>query len=483
MTAKRLTNWMLAADLLWTLVSFLGAGMLRYGPNWGANHRLFLYALLPFLGASLALWTLLFHRFHLDGFHGGWRFAAVASRLAVAILCLMCGLLATAYLARRYVSRLVLVYFGVFLFSGFLFLRYVVSQHLRARRRLGDVSRIVVVGSGSIARELASKIDRHPEMLCEIVGFLFPDGGPADDGGLFEVNGSRVRTTTLGIVDLLRAREVDELIVALSQPTSAEILTLTGRCREAGIRVSLVPQPYELYLSKPVLFDLDGLPLLQLNDPSPAKLFLRCKRLLDVTAGLALSVFALPMLLPAAALLRFAKGKAFCWDIRSGQFGQPFSMLRLNVERRAPNATQFERLLEELSITELPQLWNVMRGQMSLVGPRPESPSRSKRYTEWQQRRLSVKPGMTGLAQVHDLRDDSASEDKTRFDLQYLLYPSLLVDVSLLLQTVWTLARRARFMHLPTSRGRGAAQTTSGLATNYKEEVYSVAHRPQSGSD
>jgi len=483
MTAKRLTSWMLAADLLWTLASFLCAGLLRYGPSWVTHHRLLLYALLPFLAASMVLWTLLFHRFHLDGFHGGWHFPAVVSRLFLSILCLMCGLLATAYLAKRYVSRLALVYFGLSLFVGFLFLRYIVYRLLRAKRRLGDVSRIVVVGSGSIARELANKIERHPEMLCEIVGFLFPDGGPVDDGGLFEINGTRARTTTLGIVDLLRMRDVDELIVALSQPTSAEIFTLTRRCREAGIRVSLVPQPYDLYLSKPVLLDLDGLPLLQLSEPCPAPLFQECKRLLDVTAGFALSIFALPIALPAAALLRLVKGKAFCWDTRTGKDGQSFRMLRLNVERWGENSTEFERLLEELSVTELPQLWNVLRGQMSLVGPRPESPSRSKRYTDWQQRRLSVKPGMTGLAQVHGLRDDSSSEEKTRFDLQYLLYPSLLADVSLLLQTVWTLAGRAFSMHPAKSRKLKEAASTADLETIKKEEVYSVAHRPQSGQD
>jgi len=185
MTAKNLTNWMLAADLVWTLVSFVAAGLLRYGFDWNAIHHQYLFALLPFLAASLLLWTLLFHRFHLDGFQGGWRFSAVASRLLLAILCLMCGLLATAYLARRYVSRLVLIYFSAFLFVGFLWLRSVVSQQLRARRRVGAVSRIVVVGSGSIAREVANKIERHPEMLCEIVGFLLPDAGPVHAGGLF----------------------------------------------------------------------------------------------------------------------------------------------------------------------------------------------------------------------------------------------------------------------------------------------------------
>src|SRR5262249_43776513 len=158
-------------------------------------------------------------------------------------------------------------------------------------------------------------------------------------------------------------------------------------------------------------------------------------------AGLVLGACALPIILPPALVLRLKKKRAFCWDVRSGLQGKSFSMPRLNVVRRRAS-TRFEQLLEDLGITELPQLWSVLRGQMSLVGPRPESPDRAKRYTDWQQRRLSVKPGITGLAQVNGLRDANSSEDKARFDLQYLLYPSLIADMSLLLQTVWTLIKR-----------------------------------------
>jgi lipopolysaccharide/colanic/teichoic acid biosynthesis glycosyltransferase len=136
----------------------------------------------------------------------------------------------------------------------------------------------------------------------------------------------------------------------------------------------------------------------------------------------------------------------------------------MNVQRRPPHENWFEQLLAESSVSELPQLWNVLCGDMSLVGPRPESPNRAKRYTDWQQRRLSVKPGITGLAQVYGLRDDSSSEDKTRFDLQYLLYPSLLADVSLLMQTGWTLTRRV-------SRLGAVAQTQPKTTTAYHVEA------------
>jgi lipopolysaccharide/colanic/teichoic acid biosynthesis glycosyltransferase len=136
-------------------------------------------------------------------------------------------------------------------------------------------------------------------------------------------------------------------------------------------------------------------------------------------------------------------------------------------------------MLDRLSITELPQLWNVMLGQMSLVGPRPESPARSGLYSEWQQRRLRVKPGMTGLAQVHGLREGSSSEQKTRFDLQYVMDPHLLWDVSLLLQTLGTLIMRL-FSHstdrVPYEMNWQAQENTpQGLMTN--------AHRTQPSAD
>ena len=123
--------------------------------------------------------------------------------------------------------------------------------------------------------------------------------------------------------------------------------------------------------------------------------------------------------------------------------GREFSMLRLNVDRDPIRMVrQFDRIMWQLSLTEVPQIWNVLRGDMSLVGPRPESPDRVRRYSEWQNQRLSVRPGMTGLAQVHGLREQHSSEEKSRFDLRYLLHPSPIADLSLVIQTLWTLVTR-----------------------------------------
>jgi lipopolysaccharide/colanic/teichoic acid biosynthesis glycosyltransferase len=137
-----------------------------------------------------------------------------------------------------------------------------------------------------------------------------------------------------------------------------------------------------------------------------------------------------------------------------------------------------------MSITELPQLWNVLRGEMSLVGPRPESYDRVRRYSEWQQRRLSIKPGMTGLAQVQGLRDQNSSEEKARFDLQYILNPSATGDIAILLQTLWTLTKRSfRYPRLVAPERDVRSGFFDSVAPHFLEKTLQDAHRSQSSAD
>ena len=108
----------------------------------------------------------------------------------------------------------------------------------------------------------------------------------------------------------------------------------------------------------------------------------------------------------------------------------------------------------------MPQFWNVLRGNMSLIGPRPESPDRVKHYSEWQCQRLNVKPGMSGLAQVCGLREEHSSEEKARFDLQYMMHSSLFFDISLILQTGWTLMGRLLRLNKLGSQKAGTTSFT-----------------------
>ena len=232
----------------------------------------------------------------------------------------------------------------------------------------------------------------------------------------------------------------------------------------------MVPQPYELYLTKPALSDLDGLPLLHLvsvANHEPA-----WKRSFDVAVTLALLPLCIPPMLIAAAFLKVKKGKAFCREIRCGHHGHQFEIYRLNSVREAKELPLFERLLQRLSVTELPQVFNVLRGEMSLVGPRPEGLDRARHYTDWHQQRLNAKPGITGLAQVYGLRHQHPSEDKTRFDLQYILHRSMFQDISLLLQTAWTLI--VRLVYPQRTAGSGDWLTVDESDETHAETIVPV---------
>ena len=441
MNNRRLEVWILLADLVWILLAYLGADSLRYGTTWDLEERIGIHALAPFVVATCLTWIALSIFMQMDGFRGGWRLSAVLSHLFIG-LCSVVGVLAViGYFSRTYVSRLALSFFIVLLAFGFVGLRCAMRSLLRLCYDGGHVWRVLILGSGRIAREVASKIEQHPEMLCKVVGLLFPtQTAEGIVGARLGVGSSQL--STLDIFGLLRSSRVNEIVVALPQPLTAEIRVLIQRACDMGIETSVVPQSYELYAFRPQFLSLDGLPLLKLREPGLHRRYVVLKRALDLAVSMVLLVPSFVLLSPIVIFFRLKKRAAFRWENRCGQYGISFRMLRLNVLRPVAGGSRFERLLERLSVTELPQLWNVFRGQMSLVGPRPESPALSRQYSEWQQRRLRVMPGMTGLAQVHGLRELSSVEQKTRFDLQYVMGPYLLWDISLLLQTVWTLARR-----------------------------------------
>ena len=486
MNTPKFQNWIVAADMVWISLALVFAENLRYGVDWyrpesGSGRVLFL----PCLVAASIAWLILSHAMQLDGFRGGWRFSATAAQLFLAVFFVMTVLLTGAYLSRRYVSRLTLGYFCVSLWLGFLTLRWFTFVWLKRCYRVGDINRVVIVGAGRIAQELAVKLKRHPEMLCSVVGFLCPETDLFDASPQVDKVGGFTGISTLRVCSILNVHKVDELILALPGPATPEVLNLAARCCEQGIGVSIVPQPYELYLSKPRLLNLDGVPLLQLRDASASVLFLRWKRVLDLSVGCLLALIAVPVLLPIVLILRWTTGRAFRWERRCGLGGREFAMLRLNVDRDPKSGSRLERFLWQLSLTELPQFWNVLRGEMSLVGPRPESPDRVRHYSDWQLQRLSVVPGMTGLAQVNGLREQHSSEEKTRFDLQYLLQLSPSADLSLLLQTLGTLLMRLFWFPrlidtevvLPTAK-----ELTPSEERSYPEALHH-AHRPQPSAD
>jgi lipopolysaccharide/colanic/teichoic acid biosynthesis glycosyltransferase len=374
------------------------------------------------------------------------------------------------YLTKFYYSRLLLIYFGSLLFLGFLSIRVGAYHFLRSQHRKGNTRKIVLVGSKRFTQEFAFKIYRHPELLYEVVGRLYPvgAGGPDVDRG---IAADDKLLSSFDVLGALAERQVDELVVLVDESPGLEFQSFVARCRDQGIKVKLLPRGYELYTSKPTLIEIDGLPLVSLENPSIAPAAAVLKRAIDLILGALLLLPATCIFIAATVVLLRNKRRVLRRELRIGQNGSPFWMYRMDIDREGEGGPAYERIIRDLSISEIPQLWNVLLGQMSLVGPRPESRGRVKYYSEWQRERLKAKPGITGLAQVNGLREHDASEDKTRFDLQYLLEWSPFNDLILILQTVATLVKRCLTQ-------RAGAKATAVAGSHRREQ----ASRLKSGS-
>ena len=437
-----LRYWILVADLLWVTAAFLLAHWLPYGfiIHW-AEARQVLPSNVLAVGAALLLWTVLYFSKDLEGFAGGWNLATIFSQEIVAVLYLMGAWLSITFLMKLYFPWLVLVCFGLLLPIGPIFIRCIARWFVVSGSRTWPKRRIVILGTGQIVREVAIKVSNHPEMSMEVVGVLLPsDIEPY--GRVSNLPPAATPLRTLNILGLLQEKGVRELIVVEPLPPGQETEKLISTCRQAGMRVHLVPQHYELYLSKARLTEIDDVPLVSLEAHTLSITSLKLKRAIDLLLGSILLVLSSPLVALSAITLYSRKGRAFRRELRCGKGGSQFWMWRLNIDRASPGLASYERFLAQFSFTELPQMWNVLKGEMSLVGPRPEAPERVKHYSMWQRQRLSVTPGLTGLAQVNGLRESHSSQEKAHFDLQYISRCSLFVDLSLLLQTAWALWAR-----------------------------------------
>ena len=461
----------LGADLLWIF------GVFMLAKKWSATTTSTLVDLPPIL-AAVSIWAVLYFTKRLDCFWRGWHLPSICAQVTVAVGFLVVLLLASANWVGYGYSRAGVAYVACLLPVGFVSIRGLAFR-LVTSRSAGSIKRkAVILGAGRVAQELARKITAHPEISMEVVGLLFPAEADPHSGPAGAV-ASSISLRSMNLVSLLRQSNVQELIIVEPVPPGPETEKLIARCRENGMRIHVVPQRYELHLSKAQLTEIEDVPLLSLEERKLPLLGKRVKRCTDLIGALLLLVLCAPVLAFCAAALYATRGKAFRKELRCGKDDVMFWMHRLNVDRDSKHLDSHERMLARFSLTELPQLWNVLKGEMSLVGPRPESRDRVKHYADWQRQRLTVVPGMTGLAQVRGLREEHSSEAKARFDLQYIGQWSLFLDFSLLLQTAWALFARLvkadRFKILPTRH--------SNLARGLVTRRMIHADSTQSGTD
>lgn len=442
-------------DGILTRISTLWAGETDLLPQ----YPLLLLGTLPVLVGSLYL----FGAYRID--NAAWVPRRLIATIGRAFVLSALVVMALAFLFRDQVfSRAIIVGYLVLSHLGFLMIRWAVTVLRRERGQRVGPPRSLVVGTGPAARSIALALQRNRDLGHTLVGFVdVPFERDRDES-----------VPTLGAVEHLpRLKDelvVDTVVFGTSLEESARLEEIVWKLEEVGTTVHLRGDALGAVLSRTMVGELDGIPMLTISSVPTEPFALRAKRAIDLLGALVGLVLLSPLLVAAALAVKLTSpGPVLHRQERVGLNGRRFQMLKFRSmhvdaeERKAdllasnemsgpvfkmrddPRVTGIGAALRRYSIDELPQLWNVLAGDMSLVGPRPPLAEEVTRYERWQRRRLSMKPGLTCLWQVNG-RNDVDFNTWMRFDMEYIDNWSLGLDIRILLKTipVVLMARGAR---------------------------------------
>jgi exopolysaccharide biosynthesis polyprenyl glycosylphosphotransferase len=342
--------------------------------------------------------------------------------------------------------------------------RIVIFAALRTLRRRGRNTRnVLVVGSGPRARHVNNVIDEHPEWGLRVIGFVDEGDFPFDPQLL---KASIARPSNLRVhkihevAELFRDKVIDEVVVACPRSMLAAIAPVITISAAVGAPVTLLSDLFGDILPPPRAVQFGPDPALSFSVMHHGRAQARIKRAIDAVGAPLLIVLTAPVLAAAAIAIRLtSRGPILFRQQRCGLYGRRFTMIKLRTMyadseecrselehlneldgpvfkiRNDPRITPVGRFLRRYSLDEIPQLWNVWRGDMSLVGPRPPIPGEVDQYHMLQRRRLSMRPGLTCLWQVAG-RNQIGFEDWVRLDLEYIDNWSLALDCQILLRTL-----------------------------------------------
>ena len=314
--------------------------------------------------------------------------------------------------------------------------------------------RALIVGTGPDARLVHRKLKAHPEFGLDVVGFL------ADEAGSDEVPG-RLLGNRDDIAWIVEEHEIDRVLIASEVGGHEETLDLVRAVRRPDVQVSIVPRYFEIFTSNATLDDIEGMPVVTLPPMRLGRSSHLLKRSFDIVVASALLLVLAPVMAVTAIAVRLdSSGPALFRQLRRGRGGGVFHIVKFRTMlvgaegRRAevlhlngvdgplfkakggdPRVTKVGAILRRTSLDELPQLWNVLRGEMSLVGPRPFVVYEADQITGWASRRLDMTPGITGLWQVLG-RNDMPFNEMVKLDYLYVTNWSLWWDLKILCQTI-----------------------------------------------
>lgn len=373
-------------------------------------------------------------------------------------------------------SRAALSFFAPLAFLATKSLR-VAMRRVRARlfTQTDHYVRLLILTNGEVGERLAREI-RAREIGYEFRGFLVRAGMPAETRALLEK-----RQPVLGedgdLERLIAAEQIGEVWIALPGDSREHVKDLVDVCLRTRISFKIVPDVYELMLDWVKLDSLGGIPLIGMRRSNITGLNVLLKRALDVAVGsVCLLIFALPMAAIALVIKLTSRGPVLFLQKRIGRDGKKFVFLKFRsmypkirrsshkaftenwiqggdakpalaeaaVEKKVykivadPRITPIGRFIRKYSLDELPQFINVLKGDMSVIGPRPGLAYELEKYSEWHKRRLEVKPGITGLWQVSG-RNLLSFDEMVKLDIHYIENWTLLQDVKILFKTVWVM--------------------------------------------
>jgi len=362
------------------------------------------------------------------------------------------------YFSYRDVPRLLVVYFFFLELAMLAGVRLLAGIGLRLLRQRGrPLSRILLVGAGEAAAGVAAAVRSRLGDTVVIVGCT-------DDEATSGPEGLRVLGKLLDVPALVRTLAVDEVILALPAEQYAAVESLAYALLTSPVRVRLVPDYLRLVVVQSSVESLGGMPLIGLREPSITGTSWAVKRLFDLVVTLSLVLLTWPLVLLIALAIRLdSPGLVIFKQQRIGENGRPFWMYKFrtmfsDAETRGPQLafdaqgrpmykwagdnriTRVGHFLRRTSLDELPQFLNVIKGEMSLVGPRPEMQFIVELYEPWQRQRLAVPPGITGWWQVNG-RSDLPMHLNTQYDLYYIRNYSLWLDLKILWKTVGVVLR------------------------------------------
>ncbi|MCA9705240.1 MAG: sugar transferase [Myxococcales bacterium] len=386
------------------------------------------------------------------------RYRATAWRYARAVV-IGLGLLVVAQFLFRlvFISRSFVALFAVLQLAALMLGRVLMMETIKVlRSRSDDGHRVVIVGANDRGVAFANSLEDQSPFSIKVLGFVTAPGE----------SGHAKARPNLGYVgslaSLLDRQPVDEVVFAVPGKHPEILRDAMAACEVRGVDVLVhlpptVPSKGTMAIANVSGFDY---PLLNLRRTPTSEAKLAAKRMLDFCGALFGIILTSPVMLAAAIAIRVTDpGPVLFRQVRAGRNGRTFTMLKfrsmvMDAEKRKaelmhlnemdgpvfkithdPRITAVGRFIRKTSIDELPQLFNILLGDMSLVGPRPPLPSEVEQYKGWQRRRLSVKPGLTGMWQVSG-RNQIDFEEWMQMDLDYIDNWSLWLDIKIILKTV-----------------------------------------------